>query len=177
MTPALRLSPLIAVSATPVVTPAGRRGEVCSSGRYTIRTPNTYLTAGHAHYCSEARTVHSAWRMATGTPGSGTGGNVIDRPTILPGKDIKKQSSKRRPPIYKVLLHNDNTNRREYVVKVLLKVVDGLTVDDAVNVMQEAHLNGLALVISCAQSDAERYCNGLRSNGLVATMEPDGGGS
>ena len=33
------------------------------------------------------------------------------------------------------MLHNDNTNRREYVVKVLMKIVDGLTVDDAVNVM------------------------------------------
>ena len=39
-----------------------------------------------------------------------------------------------------MLLHNDNSNKREYVVKVLLKVVDGLTVDDAVNVMNEAHL-------------------------------------
>jgi ATP-dependent Clp protease adaptor protein ClpS len=43
---------------------------------------------------------------------------------------------KRKPPIYKVLLHNDNFNRREYVVKVLLKIVEGMTVDDAVNVMQ-----------------------------------------
>jgi hypothetical protein len=31
-------------------------------------------------------------------------------------------------------------NRREYVVKVLLKVVDGLGVDDAVNVMQVCSL-------------------------------------
>jgi ATP-dependent Clp protease adaptor protein ClpS len=46
-----------------------------------------------------------------------------------------------KPPLYKVLLHNDNSNKREYVVKVLLKVVDGLTVDDAVNVMNEAHIN------------------------------------
>jgi ATP-dependent Clp protease adaptor protein ClpS len=38
--------------------------------------------------------------------------------------------------MYKLLLHNDNNNRREYVVKVLLKVVDGLTMDDAINVMQ-----------------------------------------
>lgn len=109
--------------------------------------------------------------MAAGK--SGTDGNVIDRPTTLPGMDVKKQSSKKRPPMYKLLLHNDNNNRREYVVKVLLKVVDGLTMDDAINVMQEAHLNGLALVISCAQSMAEEYCNGLRGNGLVATIEPD----
>lgn len=30
--------------------------------------------------------------------------------------------------------------RREYVVRVLMKVVDGLTVDDAVNVMQVCFL-------------------------------------
>lgn len=42
----------------------------------------------------------------------------------------------KKPPIYKVMLHNDNYNRREYVVKVLMKVVDSITVDDAVNVMQ-----------------------------------------
>ena len=61
--------------------------------------------------------------------------------------------------MYRVMLHNDTFNRhaymhnadqvaylcishrligcrREYVVRVLMKVIDGLTVDDAVNVMQ-----------------------------------------
>jgi len=37
------------------------------------------------------------------------------------------------------------------VVQVLMKVVDGTTVDDAVNIMQEAHLTGVALVAQCAQ--------------------------
>lgn len=46
------------------------------------------------------------------------------------------ESVGKKPPIYKVMLHNDNYNRREYVVKVLMKVVDSITVDDAVNVMQ-----------------------------------------
>jgi hypothetical protein len=48
----------------------------------------------------------------------------------------RTESSKKKPPIYKVMLHNDNYNRREYVVKILLKTIEGLTVDDAVNVMQ-----------------------------------------
>lgn len=48
----------------------------------------------------------------------------------------RTESSKKKAPIYKVMLHNDNYNRREYVVKILLKTVEGLTVDDAVNVMQ-----------------------------------------
>jgi len=69
-------------------------------------------------------------------------------------------------------LHNDNYNRREYVVKILLKIVEGMTVDDAVNVMQEAHESGIALVVACAQDKAENYVEGLRLNGLISTMEP-----
>lgn len=106
----------------------------------------------------------------------GPGGGVLDRPTVLPGYDNKGSTVKRKPPMYRVMLHNDTVNRREYVVRVLMKVVDGLTVDDAVNVMQEAHANGMACVIECAQEDAERYCEGLRGNGLLASVEPAGGG-
>lgn len=80
------------------------------------------------------------------------------------------------------MLHNDATNRREYVVRVLLKVVKALTLDVAMNVMQLAHQYGLACVITCAQEEAEKYCEGLRYNGLTSTVEPagtdsnDGGG-
>ena len=43
---------------------------------------------------------------------------------------------------------------------LLWRQVDGYTVDDAVNVMQKAHVDGLACVISCSQEDAETYCEG-----------------
>lgn len=102
------------------------------------------------------------------------GGNVIDRPTTLPGLKKGKDVQHRKPPMYRVLLHNDTYNRREYVVRVLLKVVEGYTVDEAVNVMQEAHINGLALVTMCAQEVAERYVESLRLNGLISTLEPAG---
>ena len=62
-------------------------------------------------------------------------------------------------------------------MRVLLKVVKGLSVDDAVNVMQQAHMYGSACVIACAQEEAERYCEGLRTNGLISTVEPAGSGS
>ena len=48
----------------------------------------------------------------------------------------RKDTKKQRPRFYRVMLHNDNFNRREYVVQVLLKIIPGMTVDDAVNVMQ-----------------------------------------
>ncbi|KAI3431499.1 hypothetical protein D9Q98_004550 [Chlorella vulgaris] len=109
--------------------------------------------------------------------GGAPGGGVLDRPSVAPGQDKRRESKKRRPPSYRVLLHNDNYNRREYVVQVLLKVVEGTTVDDAVNIMNEAHANGLALVAECAQDKAEQYCESLRLNGLICTIEPSGGGS
>lgn len=80
-------------------------------------------------------------------------------------------------PPYRVLLHNDNFNRREYVVQVLMKVIPGMTVDNAVNIMQEAHVNGKSVVIVVSQNEAEEHCQQLRANGLVSSIEPasDGG--
>lgn len=74
------------------------------------------------------------------------------------------------------MLHNDNFNKREYVVQVLMKVIPGMTLDNAVNIMQEAHYNGLSVVIICAQADAEEHCMQLRGNGLLSSIEPASGG-
>jgi ATP-dependent Clp protease adaptor protein ClpS len=86
-----------------------------------------------------------------------------------------RKKRKMTPP-YRVILHNDNYNRREYVVKVLMKVIPGMTVDNAVNIMQEAHVNGLSVVIICSQSEAEEHCMSLRGNGLRSSIEPASGG-
>ena len=79
-------------------------------------------------------------------------------------------------PPFRVVLHNDNENRREYVVQVLMKVIPGMTVDNAVNIMQEAHMNGMAVVIVCSQPEAEEHCTALRGNGLRSSIEPASGG-
>ncbi|KAG6546691.1 hypothetical protein Mapa_011880 [Marchantia paleacea] len=118
-------------------------------------------------------------RAAT-APGR-SGGGVLDRPTIerpTPGRESEfdlKKSRKLSPP-YRVMLHNDSYNKREYVVQVLMKVIPGMSVDNAVNIMQEAHINGLAVVIICAQNDAEEHCMQLRNNGLLSSIEPAAGG-
>lgn len=104
------------------------------------------------------------------------GSSVIDRPTIDSDTLKKNLFSSQKPPIYRVLLHNDDFNRREYVVQILLKVVEGMTVDDAVNVMNEAHESGLALVGVYGQEVAETYCESLRGAGLICTIEPEGKG-
>ncbi|KAF5179457.1 Atp-dependent clp protease adapter protein clps [Thalictrum thalictroides] len=119
--------------------------------------------------------------MTISAAGPGKGGGLLDRPTIektTPGRESEfdvRKSRKMSPP-YRVMLHNDNYNKREYVVQVLMKVIPGMTVDNAVNIMQEAHINGLAVVIICAQADAEEHCTQLRGNGLLSSIEPASGG-
>jgi len=87
---------------------------------------------------------------------------------------IEKRSTVRKhAPRYRVLLHNDDFNPMEYVVQVLLSTVASLTQPQAVNIMMEAHISGIALVITCAQEHAEFYCETLKNNGLTSTIEPD----
>jgi ATP-dependent Clp protease adaptor protein ClpS len=98
---------------------------------------------------------------------------VLDAPTAAPTRETASKGARKKPPLYKVMLHNDNYNRREYVVRVLLKVVEEVRdAEDAARVMQEAHESGVALVVATAQDKAEEYVEGLRLNGLVSTMEP-----
>ncbi|CAI9786874.1 unnamed protein product [Fraxinus pennsylvanica] len=112
--------------------------------------------------------------------GKGCGG-VLEKPVIekmTPGRESEfdlRKSRKMAPP-YRVMLHNDDYNKREYVVQVLMKVIPGMTLDNAVNIMQEAHYNGLSVVIICGQADAEEHCMQLRGNGLLSSIEPASGG-
>jgi ATP-dependent Clp protease adaptor protein ClpS len=85
----------------------------------------------------------------------------------------KRSTVRKHAPRYRVLLHNDDFNSMEYVVEVLLKTVTSLTVPQAVNIMMEAHTNGIALVIICAQEPAEFYSETLKTHGLTSTIEPD----
>ncbi|CAL5372095.1 unnamed protein product [Camellia sinensis] len=119
--------------------------------------------------------------MTLSATASGKGGGILEKPTIektTPGRESEfdlRKSRKMAPP-YRVLLHNDNYNKREYVVQVLMKVIPGMTLDNAVNIMQEAHYNGLSVAIICAQVDAEEHCMQLRGNGLLSSIEPASGG-
>ncbi|BAB76024.1 ATP-dependent Clp protease adapter ClpS [Anabaena sp. FACHB-709] len=85
----------------------------------------------------------------------------------------KRSTSRKLAPRYRVLLHNDDHNSMEYVVQVLITTVPSLTQPQAVSIMMEAHTNGLALVITCAQEHAEFYCETLKDHGLSSTIEPD----
>ena len=85
----------------------------------------------------------------------------------------KRSTIRNLAPRYRVLLHNDDFNSMEYVVQVLLQAVPSITQPQAVSCMMEAHTNGIALVITCAQEHAEFYCETLKNHGLTSTIEPD----
>ncbi|CAN6937303.1 hypothetical protein Bca4012_100928 [Brassica carinata] len=158
--------------------------ETAICGRLAL-APTTLFNSisGDKHSVSKGPCVNNLGVLMTMSTYAalGKGGGVLDKPIIektTPGResefDLRK--SKKMAPPYRVILHNDNFNKREYVVQVLMKVIPGMTVDNAVNIMQEAHINGLAVVIVCAQADAEQHCMQLRGNGLLSSVEPDGGG-
>jgi ATP-dependent Clp protease adaptor protein ClpS len=87
---------------------------------------------------------------------------------------LQKSSTVRKlAPRYRVLLHNDDFNPMEHVVQVLMTTIPSLTQPQAVDIMMEAHTNGLALVITCAQEHAEFYSETLKNHGLTSTIEPD----
>jgi ATP-dependent Clp protease adaptor protein ClpS len=75
-------------------------------------------------------------------------------------------------PRYKVLLHNDDVNSMEHVLKALRKVFN-FDEQECVRIMIEAHQNGLALCIVEPLEQAEHHRDQLLSLSLVATIEPE----
>lgn len=85
----------------------------------------------------------------------------------------QEQRTRKRQPLYRVLLHNDPVNTRDYVVATLQAVVPQLSEQDAVAVMLAAHNTGVGLVIVCDQEPAEFYSEQLKSKGLTSSIEPE----
>lgn len=74
-------------------------------------------------------------------------------------------------PPYRVVLHNDDHNSMDYVVRSLIRSVPSLTVERAAEIMLEAHNHGQASVIVCPKEAAEHYRERLESCALMATIE------
>ncbi len=101
----------------------------------------------------------------------------MPRYLILPELQVKPEELRRLRaqilPPYKVILFNDDYNEMNYVVAALLQSVNGLTSQEAEQIMLTAHLTGSAIVIICPKETAEYYQERLLSYGLTATIEPE----
>ena len=83
------------------------------------------------------------------------------------------QKPKKLPP-YRVLLHNDDVNTFEHVIKSILKLTT-LTPHDAVLRTIEAHETGVALLLVTHRERAELYTEQFATFKVTTTTEPDGG--
>lgn len=73
-------------------------------------------------------------------------------------------------PPHTVVLHNDDVNAMDHVVRALLISVPELELERAVEVMLAAHEHGQADVIACPLERAELYRQRLEDHGLTATI-------
>jgi ATP-dependent Clp protease adaptor protein ClpS len=82
----------------------------------------------------------------------------------------KPPEAKQLPP-YKVLLHNDDVNDMEYVVRTIMELTH-LNKNDSTLRMLEAHTTGVALLLVTHKERAELYVDQFASKRLTTTTEP-----
>ena len=87
-------------------------------------------------------------------------------------EELARIRAKLLPP-YKVIIFNDDYNDMDYVVAVLLRLINHLTSPEAVEIMLTAHFTGSAIVVVCPKESAEYYQECLVGYGLNATIEPE----
>lgn len=93
--------------------------------------------------------------MATSTSTAPKGSTVVDRKLY---------------PNYKVIVLNDDFNTFEHVANCLMKYIPAMTSDQAWELTNQVHFQGLATVWVGPQEQAELYHQQLRREGL--TMAP-----
>jgi ATP-dependent Clp protease adaptor protein ClpS len=110
-------------------------------------------------------------RTATAMHTTSGGGLVVSSTGTVPKEKTQRRMSTEPP--YKVILHNDDYTPMDHVVKALRKVIPRMNLKRAVSIMLEAHTKGKAVATKCHKELAELYQEGLRAEGLIATIEPD----
>lgn len=90
-------------------------------------------------------------------------------PTQVMDPEKKNRTITVRP--WNVMLHNDDVNTMEHVVKSLRESVSGMSEQEAVLITMEAHEQGVALVITCALEKAELIRDRIQTFSLSATIE------
>lgn len=93
-------------------------------------------------------------------------------PVTLPREEQQERTRSRALDPYAVILHNDDVNSMDHVVRSLMKSVPGVGIGKAIKIMLEAHNHGRAVVIVCPLEPAELYRDRLESFKLTVTIEP-----
>jgi ATP-dependent Clp protease adaptor protein ClpS len=90
-------------------------------------------------------------------------------------KKKPKQAPQKQPPKHlpqwKVLLHNDDVNTHQHVVKSIVELTH-LSEQDATLRTEEADKTGVALLLVTHKERAELYRDQFQSKSLTVTIEP-----
>jgi ATP-dependent Clp protease adaptor protein ClpS len=95
--------------------------------------------------------------------------------TAVAAAQRKPQPTDRKPqqlPPYKVLLHNDDVNTFDHVVRSVMGLTP-LQEEEAIQKTLEAHDQGVALLLVTHRERAELYQEQFTSLSLTVTIEPD----
>ena len=108
-------------------------------------------SAGAAAFVARPPAVTRLPAAAAAVRSSRVAMQVAEPPVKIPDfapatPDSARATSPKGGKKYKLLLFNDNVNRREYVAKILVQSVPDVTSADAYAIMQKAHKSGLAVV-------------------------------
>ncbi len=141
----------------------------------TLCTPCEAFSTLNLLRLPHTQTPHAHATTRTRTPPNAPSLQAIDAPVKIPDTfvappETKNQNRGEKAKKYKLLLFNDNVNKREYVAKVLTGAVPELTQADAYLVMQKAHQSGMAVVGVWAFEVAEAYCELLKKGGLISSI-------
>ncbi len=91
--------------------------------------------------------------------------------TTLKPETVVGQETQQLPP-YRVILHNDDVNTFEHVIKSIRRLTP-LSLAEALQRTMEAHETGLSLLLVTHKERAELYVEQFASMKLTVTCEPD----
>lgn len=108
--------------------------------------------------------------------GQGTGTGTKGTPGT--SSQTKTKEKVKKPPLYKVLLHNDDYTTMEFVVFILVTVFQK-TEEDAVRIMLDVHQQGIGIAgvytYEIAEAKVKKVIDTARENEfpLMCSTEPE----
>lgn len=95
--------------------------------------------------------------------------------TMIQESTVKKPAPTRRDPRplppYRLLIHNDDVNTFEHVIKTILQLTN-LTPEEAFARTLEAHESGVALLLVTHKERAELFVDQFMSCKITTSIEP-----
>lgn len=76
------------------------------------------------------------------------------------------------PPHYKLILHNKVDFKYKHTVRVLCKVINGMSVLEAQDKATEAYVSGKSLLRVCPEEIAFMWCKQISEQNVKTTVEP-----